>query len=152
MTRPNQEAIAEENLQRQGFTPYCPRYQQKRPGKTSVIRPLFPRYIFILIDKLWYAVKGTRGISRVLLNDLGPQILPTPVITELKRHELGGLIQLQAPPRYKKGEKVKCETGPLAGLPLLYEGQSNHDRVWVLTQLMGQMVPCEVEERLLVAA
>ena len=48
-TKPRQEALAEENLRRQGFEVLCPqlRVQKLRRRKwTWVEEPLFPRYLF----------------------------------------------------------------------------------------------------------
>ena len=51
--KPRQEAVAEENLQRQGFHVYLPRtrIRHRRRGQwVNAIEALFPRYVFILID------------------------------------------------------------------------------------------------------
>lgn len=150
--RPNQEAIAEVNLTRQGYLHYCPKIQIKQPNKPTLIRPLFPRYIFIFIEQFWSSIMGTRGISRVLLGDNGPQSLPETIIKDLKRRELHGYVQLTAPPRFTPGEQVKTNEGPLVGIPLIYESMSGSDRVKVLAELLGRKVIVEVPEKNLVAA
>jgi transcriptional antiterminator RfaH len=153
MTKPNHEGIAAVNLQRQGFTWYYPRYAHKKPGAAAVIRPLFPRYIFVKLEQVWHSLCGTRGISYLLMADSGPQLLPDQVIETIQaREDKTGLYQLVAPPRFRKGTKVKTQEGPLAGLLLCYEGQSVHDRVKVLAELLGRSCMVEIEERLLTAA
>ncbi len=152
MTRPNHEAIAAVNLERQGYLSYCPKYATKQVKKPIVIRPLFPRYIFILIDQFWSSILGTRGISRVLLGDNGPAILPTHVIDELKSREVNGLVSLTTPPKFHPGDPVKTLSGPLTGHLLIYEGQSVHERVRVLAELLGRKVVIELPEKSLVAA
>lgn len=152
LTKPNQEGIAELNLKRQGFEPYCPRYLQEKPGKPTTIRPLFPRYMFVLIDTFWSSIMGTRGISRVLLGDNGPQTLPTSVIESLKAREINGLVALIAPPKFLPGAKVKITEGSFEGQFVIYEGMKNHDRVSVLMDLLGRKVPIEIEEKSLAAA
>lgn len=153
MTKPNHEGIAAANLQRQGFVWYYPRYLHKRPGSEPLIRPLFPRYIFIKLEQVWHSLHGTRGISYLLMAGNGPQLLPDAVIGAIRqREDKTGLYQLVAPPRFHKGQKVKTQEGPLAGLSLLYEGMAAHDRVKVLADLLGRLCVVEVEERLLTAA
>lgn len=153
MTKPNHEGIAAANLQRQGFDWYYPRYAHKKPGAASLIRPLFPRYIFIRLEAVWHSLCGTRGISYLLMGDAGPQLLPDSVIETIRlREDKQGLYQLIAPPRFSKGSKVKTSEGPLAGLLLLYEGMTSHDRVNVLAEILGRACVVEMEERLLTAA
>lgn len=153
MTKPNHEGIAAVNLQRQGFTFYYPRYLHKKPGCKAVIRPLFPRYMFVKLEAVWHSLRGTRGISYLLMGDHGPQMLPDPVIETIRiREDKSGLYQLVAPPRFSKGSKVKASAGPLEGLLLLYEGMTSNDRVQVLAELLGRACLVEMEERLLVAA
>ncbi len=152
MTRPGHEAIAALNLSRQGYTNYCPRYAKRQANKINVIRTLFPRYIFIRIEQFWSSILGTRGISRVLLAGDGPAELPDRIIKELQGRELHGLIQLTPLPKFQPGEKVKTETGPLTGHLLIYEGQSSHDRVKVLANLLGRACVIELPEKSLIAA
>ena len=54
-TRPHAEATALENLLRQGYCAYLPRYRTRlRHARRlqTVLRPLFPRYLFAGIDRL----------------------------------------------------------------------------------------------------
>ncbi len=152
LTKPNQEGIAELNLARQGYTSYCPRYQQVIPNKTPVTRPLFPRYMFVFIDQFWSSLMGTRGISRVLLNGNGPVYLPTSEIDKLREREIKGLVQLTPPPKFHPGQKVKCGEGPLTGHLVIYEGMTGRDRVRVLADLLGRKCLIELDEKTLVAA
>ena len=152
LTKPNQESIATEHLARQGFPSYCPRFKEKKPNKKAVIRPLFPRYLFVEIDQAWYPIRGTRGISHVLLGANGPQLVPYKVIQSLRDREEGGLVSLTPKARFSPGTKVKASSGPLQGLALIYEGMSAHDRVRVLVDLLGRSVVVELEDKLLVAA
>lgn len=153
MTKPNQEAIAVENLQRQGYEPYCPRYQQKRPNKPALTRPLFPRYIFVNIENFWYSIKGTRGVSYVLAGEGGPQKVPDQLIDNLKsREDKLGLISLEPKARFNEGAKVRVGDGPLLGHQLIYEGMTAHERCTVLVALLGRAVRVELPEKTLIAA
>jgi transcriptional antiterminator RfaH len=152
MTKPGHESIASVNLTRQGYTNYCPFYKKKQVGKPSVIRPLFARYIFIFVNQAWYSILGTRGMSRILMGDLGPQSIPTTIIDGLKQREVNGLVELISPPKFSKGDKVKADEGPLSGHLLIYDEMLPHDRVRVLMSLLGRQVPIELDEKSLSAA
>jgi transcription antitermination factor NusG len=154
LTKPNQERIACENLARQNFEYYWPRFLEKRPTKTALIRSLFPRYLFVSIDKIWYPLTGTRGIAKVLLGTDGPLTLPSTELEKLRRREgADGLIQLSPPPsKFDLGDKVKALDGPLAGHILIYDGMTARERCRVLATLLGGTVKVELDEKLLVAA
>lgn len=155
MTKPNCEAIAEENLLQQGYGCYYPKFLSVQKGKILVKRPLFPRYIFASIDKFWYSIRGTRGVSHLLMSDNGPATVPASVIEAMKEKEDDkGFIVLgkqQSPERFKAGATVRATEGPLAGLDLIYEGMKDNDRVRVLATLLGRQVPVIMKEKLLVA-
>lgn len=153
MTKPNFEATAAEHLRRQGYEHYYPRHLLRLPNKKPVIRPLFPRYIFILIEQAWYSISGTRGISTILMGDTAPETLPAIVIETLKRRESkDGLVTLPVPPKFTAGQAVKVKHGPLEGHLLVYEGMSTQDRVNVLFQAMGRACVVELPEKSLIAA
>ena len=82
----------------------------------------------------------------------GPQTVAEGIITTLRSREENGLVDLTPKARFNHGAAVKTTEGPFAGLSLIYEGMSAHDRVKVLVDLLGRAVVVEVEEKLLVAA
>ena len=59
----NAEKKAEINLRRQGFEVYFPKYKKVRRHARridTVIRPLFPRYLFVEFEKaltLWRSIR-----------------------------------------------------------------------------------------------
>ena len=155
MTKPNCEGIAVENLLQQGYGCYYPRFLALQKGSKFVKRPLFPRYIFVLIDKFWYSIRGTRGVSHLLMGFDGPATVPGHEIEKLRKKEgPDGLIVLseqKSPERFNKGATVRATEGPLTGLDLIYDGMAPHDRVKVLATLLGRQVPVTIEEKILVA-
>ncbi len=150
VTKVNQEPIAAENLKRQGYEPYWPRCKEVRLKK-SYIRPLFPRYMFVGIDQYWHSIRGTRGVSHILMDNEGPQIVPEGIVKELRSREYHGLVNLESPERFGKGTPVKATEGPLQGLPLLYDGLSSHERCFVLLEILGRKSRVELEEKILAA-
>lgn len=155
MTKPNSEAIAAQNLMRQGYEPYYPRCLQaskKHPSQISVV-PLFPRYIFVLVFGTWYPIRSTRGITRPLMGEDGPQIIPEDQIAELRsRENARGLIQLLPKSSFSSGDKVRASNGPFEGQLMVYEEMTARERCRVLADWLGQKVRVELDEKVLVAA
>jgi|SRR5882672_9553956 len=154
VTKPNQEAVAAENLARQSYAHYYPRIAERKAAK-QCIKPLFPRYIFIDLKPAqdWYPIRNTRGMSYLLMREQGPQeIAGTEIQALFKRHDTKGLVCLPNPAKFQPGVPVKTEAGPLVGLSLIYEGMTAHERCRVLTELLGQKVRVELDEKSLVAA
>jgi len=152
MTRPNQEMIACANLQRQGYAYYMPKFWHRHAGK-AILKPLFPRYIFVNIDQTWHSLKSTRGVSYVLMGRDRPQVIPQSIIDSIKaREDAKGVFQMAEPEKFKKGEKVKATEGPLVGLPLIYDGMSGTERVKVLAEMLGRTVVVELGESQIIAA
>src|SRR5438105_14046990 len=81
-TQVNGEAKAAQNLLRQGYEVYLPRYLKRRrhARKTDfTAKPLFPRYMFVAIDmatQRWRSVQSTFGVSRLVTNGYDPAMLP----------------------------------------------------------------------------
>lgn len=154
VTKPNAEAVAATNLERQGYGYYYPRIRQAKPGKEPRVEPLFRRYIFIHITDRWYSLRSTRGMHHLLMGEDGPKLVSPLVISALRAREASdGLIRLaQRPPKYRVGQKVKVEDGPFAGRYALYEGQAPRARSHVLLSLLGAEVKVTLDERVLTAA
>jgi transcriptional antiterminator RfaH len=155
MTKPNCEAMAEENLKQQGYGVYYPRFKTIGRGQVILKRPLFPRYIFACIDKFWYSIRGTRGVSHLLMSDSGPATVHPSTIEGLKaKEDKDGFIVLgkdTPEERFKIGDPVRATEGPLAGLDLIYEGMTSQDRVKILISLFGRQTSGTIEDRVLVA-
>ena len=80
-TYPQAEAWAESNLRQRGYTPFLPRYTARIRDRTTptltrtVIRPLFPGYIFCQHDPRdpWRPIRYCPGIRANLIGGLGVQ-------------------------------------------------------------------------------
>ena len=82
-TKPRQETVAEENLERQSFDTYLPKVlvrKRRRDKWLKVVEPLFPRYLFIRVNAAENSLAPVR---------IGHIINPVPdsVITFLKALE-----------------------------------------------------------------
>jgi transcriptional antiterminator RfaH len=143
--KPRQEAIAEENLQRQGFHVYLPRIRirQRRRGQwTDAVEVLFPRYIFMRVNPLLRStatVRSTRGVVGLVRFGGKPALVPDAVIDALLQREdaATGLHQDSRPP-LSAGEPVKLVDGPFAGMEGVFTQHDGHKRVIVLLELLGK--------------
>src|SRR5204862_6442445 len=85
-TQVNGEAKAAQNLLRQGYDIYLPRYLKRRrhARKTDfTAKPLFPRYMFVAIDiatQRWRSIQSTFGVSRLVSNGVDPAMVPAGVV------------------------------------------------------------------------
>jgi transcriptional antiterminator RfaH len=68
-TQPHAEVKATAHLARQGFQIYFPRYLKRRRHARkieTVAAPLFPRYLFVSVDKSvqrWRSIYSTVGVA-----------------------------------------------------------------------------------------
>jgi transcriptional antiterminator RfaH len=143
--KPRQEAVAEENLLRQGFNVYLPRIRmrQRRRGQwLDAVEVLFPRYIFIRVDPLRRStatIRSTRGVVGLVRFGGQPAVVPDAVMEALKQREdaASGLHEDKRPP-FSAGEAIKLVDGPLAGMEGVFTQKDGDKRVIVLLELLGK--------------
>jgi transcriptional antiterminator RfaH len=137
---PKREAVATQCLALPGFETYLPRLRECRVIRGRLVEvspPLFPGYIFIVVVSRWYDAKWCPGVASLIMNGAGPARVPDSVISEIQSRERGGLIELPKPRGLRRGDRVRIVRGPFANHLALYAGQSAHERVAVLLQLLG---------------
>jgi transcriptional antiterminator RfaH len=146
VTQPNREARAEENLLRQGFSVYLPRYLRTRrhARKTEVVaRPLFPRYMFVCLDLArdrWRSVQSTFGVQSLVLNGDRPSEIAGPVVEAIREREGNdGYVRLM-PAGFDKGAVVRVLDGIFEDSVGIFERVADRRRVAVLLQLLGREV------------
>ena len=122
-TRAHGEQRALVNLDRQGFAPWLPLYRRERrhAGKVEqVLRPLFPRYLFVSLDpeaQRWRAILSTYGVAGLVGRADGPVAVPAPVIDGLrKRAGADGTFLLDRTSLLKTGDAVRIDAGPMRAL------------------------------------
>lgn len=142
--KPRQEAIAEENLQRQGYRTYLPRIRntRRRLGQwIDVIEPLFPRYLFIRIDPTLRStapVRSTRGAVGLVRFGGQPAAVPEEVIEVVMRRAEADSGVHQNRPLFCAGDPVRLVEGPLAGIGGVFTEQDSEKRAIVLLELLGK--------------
>jgi transcriptional antiterminator RfaH len=147
MTKSSSEHLAQYHLGRQGFETYLPKYLSQ-VGKEKKVKVLFPRYIFVRIELQWSMINGTRGVTRLIMNESTPAAVPDKIIENLmKRQDSKGLICLPEKSRFTQGEKVRVVNKTMEGYIAIYDGMRPNERARVLLELLGQVVPVELDER-----
>ena len=143
--KPRQEAVAEENLLRQGFRVYLPRIRirQRQRGKwIDAVEVLFPRYIFIRVDpqqRSTATVRSTRGVTGLVRFGGQPAVVPDTVMDALmQREDAASGMHQDDRPAFHAGEAIKLVDGPLAGMEGVFTEQDGDKRVIVLLELLGK--------------
>ncbi|MBF0251656.1 MAG: transcriptional activator RfaH [Alphaproteobacteria bacterium] len=134
------------HLRNQGFDVYLPRYRkQVRHARKvqTVLRPLFPGYVFVNMDlrrQRWRAVNGTVGVISLVQFGSEPMPVPAEVVDAIRANEdEAGAISL-APQGLVTGDRVRVRDGALADYTALLEEISDEKRAVLLLELMGREV------------
>ena len=143
-TKPRQEALAQEHLQRQGYPCYLPLYsaQKVKAQQFQVVRePLFPRYLFIQLghnpqDKGWGPIRSTTGVSTLVRFGVNAARVPHELIEQLRQHE--ATQHSQPPQAFTPGQVVQVTAGPFAGLQAVFHMAQGEQRALVLMEILGK--------------
>ena len=141
-TKPRSEFAARDNLERQGYTTYLPIVSQPRRRNNRRIYttdPLFPRYLFIHLNKStdnWSPIRSTLGVSKLVSFGFVPARMPDELIAMLQEREnSNGLHEINT--EFKTGEKIRIEDGPMTGYEGVFLAQTSKERVIVLLDILG---------------
>lgn len=150
-TQAQAEAKASWHLRNQDFAVYLPVYLKRRRHARRidwVPTPLFPRYLFIgmeLAVARWRAIRSTVGIAGLICHGDVPTPVPSGIVEAIQaREDEKGVVKLQAPPLFDKGDRVHITEGALRGLSGLFEGTTDEERVIILLDLLGRQVRVRV--------
>jgi transcriptional antiterminator RfaH len=146
-TKPRNEARAAENLSRQGFPIYCPKYRCRRRRANRVQQsrvPLFPSYLFVTFDisrDSWAVIRSTYGVSQLICRNGDPVAVPEAVLDDIRRREdSDGLVRLDATRNCRPGDPVRIMAGAFADQVGLFDCRTDSERVVVLLRLLGRDV------------
>ena len=152
-TLAQRELQASKQLANQGFRAFAPRYWRNRrhARKTeTVLAALFPRYIFVILDRTkdrWRSINGTFGVDRLLTCNGEPQPVPPGVVESLiSASDPDGGIRFHFD--LKEGEAIRVTAGPFADVVGQLERLDDSGRVKVLLELMGGKVRVALPEAL----
>ena len=140
-SKPRQELRAVENLERQGFTAYCPMLQKKK----ARVEPLFPGYVFLQHEAFddnpdYGKVRSTRGVMTFVR--FGDEFAKVPEdLLEGVRHQEQSLM---GAPAFEAGQMVEFTDGPFAEIQAVYLCDRGEERSVVLLNVLNR------EQRLVV--
>ncbi len=142
---PHREAGAQQQLQNQGFHTFLPRCLKARRHARkleNVLAPIFPRYLFVVLDldrDRWRSVNGTFGVARlVMMAGDRPQPAPRGVVEALIALADGrDVLRFDGGGRLAVGQKVRILAGPFAEQIGLLQRLDDNSCVRLLLDIMG---------------
>jgi transcriptional antiterminator RfaH len=140
-SQPHREAVAADHLARQGYRVCLPRIARivRHARRTRrVLRPLFPRYLFVALDPArdpWRAVRGTIGVSALVMAAGRPCLVPAGVVEAFAAAEGRGGFDFRD--RLVPGAQVRFLTGPFADRLGRLVTMDDRERVGVLLEILG---------------
>ena len=150
-TNVNKETIAEKNLIGQNFITYMPKYKKiiSHARKIStVIKPLFPRYLFVNVDLVaqrWPIINSTYGVNAIISMEGKPVIISEEIINKIKLCEKPDENINVVPYSFMtKGDEVNILEGVFSGKKGIFNGLTDNNRVKVLFNLLGKEVTLSV--------
>lgn len=156
-TQPHNERKAELHLGAQGFRTHFPQIQKtiRHARQLRTVRaPLFPRYMFLILDlgrDRWLSVRSTIGVSSLFTCEDRPVPVPQGVVEALiARTDEAGLALFDA--GLTTGQTVRVWSGPFADFVGTLERLDAGGRVRVLLTMMGSAVPVMLHRSALLPA
>ena len=149
-TLPHYENTAHSNLHRMGFRSFLPRFRRtiRHANKLrNVLAPLFPGYIFVILDlsrDRWRSVNGTTGVASLIMGVEQPMPVP-PGVVEALISRVGSSGALRLDRGLEVGETARILSGPFAETLCRIERLDDRGRVRVLLEIMGGQVVAQVD-------
>ena len=141
-SQPHKEIYSATQLRNQGFRPFVPRIRKTvRHARqmTSVLAPLFPRYLFVSLDlsrDRWRSVRGTFGVSSLVMEGDRPAPVPDGVVEQLIAHTTKSEV-IDFRHELAPGQTVRFLRGPFAEKFGRLVSLDATGRVSVLLSIMG---------------
>jgi Transcription termination factor nusG len=150
MAEPRRELAARVSLMEGGWKVWYPqetiwRENAAKRQKVKLNVPLFARYIFVAGDG-HKPIGDCRHVSVLL-----PYRVPSRLIRDLEARQNGGEFQTSDPPPYSEGQRVTANLGFITALNGIVR-QANHERVRILTEMLGSVREIEIPVEMVSAA
>ena len=153
----HREATAQFNLDRQGYRSFAPRVRRTiRHARTmrNVIAPLFPGYIFVILDLSvapWRCVNSTIGVASLIMGAEQPlPVMPGVVEALVVSTESSGTVRFDRD--LEIGQKLRILSGPFADTLCRLAELDDKGRVRVLFEFMGAEVSPRLDRSLVAPA
>jgi len=110
----------------------------------SVLRRLFPRYLFVGMDgasMCWRPILSTQGVTCIVRAGADPVPVSPEIIVTLREHKAAGEFDRLATRRpLRPGALVRVTTGAFEELVGQLLELRDHERVFVLLEVLGRKV------------
>lgn len=149
--KPKQERVAQVNLERQHYEVYLPLARQvRRSGgrRLSMVAPLFPRYLFVHLDRQidnWAPIRSTIGVVSLVRFGQTPAPVPGDLVDYLRAREDSDGLHVVSIDEYKRGARVRVTTGGLTGYEGIFVAATSRQRVVVLLDILGKRTRAVIE-------
>ena len=147
---PHQENRAQFNLHRLGFRCFVPRLPcaiRHARRLRHILQPIFPGYIFIVIDlskHRWRSINGTFGVASLIMGAERPLPVPQGVVEALVAScDSRGAVRFDD--SLEIGQKVRILSGPFAETLCRLAHLDDRGRVRVLIEIMGMEVAAQLD-------
>ena len=148
IAKPCQEIRALSNLTNRGFECFFPRIRIRK-----IIKPLFPRYLFVNMKQAWSKLLTSPGVSDVVRVGNKPALIRDDVVDAVRTRCDNDGIFVNEEQRLRKGMQMRVVSGLFEGKLVRIDRLSNNGRVEVLMSMIeGGQVRVSMDESSLVAA
>jgi transcriptional antiterminator RfaH len=158
MTAPRKERLAATQLDNQRYRSFLPLQLETRRHAhkfATVLAPVFPRYIFVILDlerQRWRSVNGTFGVQRLITDGERPlAVAPGVVETLVQSSDQRGALIYEAD-ELAIGDQVRLVSGPFAGSLGILQRLDGAGRVQILLALLGGPVKVTAAREMVAAA
>jgi transcriptional antiterminator RfaH len=141
----------------ENYAPQFPPPSRTRPGsvRDRRFRWVFPGYVFLRPPEgfsQWDLIRWAPGVRRFLQQDGDAALLPDEIVDHIRRRLAERSLQMPAP-RFKRGQPVMVQSGPLRMVDAIFESELDApSRVRILVHLLGRPLTVEVDPAILRAA
>jgi transcription antitermination factor NusG len=152
-TPPNAEHLVTVDLHRCGYPYKIFKRSVTRAYHGRVIhslRPAFPRYLFVPFEQAWDVLHDVwRVLGIVCFSEQVARVPEREIDLLVTRCNGGNVLPLEKTPElFAQGEKVHVGGyGLIAGHDALYQGVVEDGKLRVLFDMLGRMVPIDVDQR-----
>jgi transcriptional antiterminator RfaH len=113
----------------------------------DTLKPLFPSYIFIIIDlskHRWRSINGTFGVASLIMGAEQPRPVP-PGVVEALVASCENCAVVRFDDGLEIGQKVRILSGPFAETLCRLARLDDRGRVQVLLEIMGMEVAAQLD-------
>lgn len=149
-TKPNSEHRVSAALEWQDLETYLPMIKSSSDRSTGRGKPFFPCYLFLQADlqRLELSrLRWTPGLRKIIAFNNKPAPIPEEFIDSIRniveRLEHSGGLPIHS---FSRGDTVRIQTGPLAGLEAIFDDPGNTNRrVHILLEILGQLTRVSID-------